>query len=219
MKTFPFNKLSCLNKAFLSLIFVLTFSASFAQNPTVISDSLVIMQRVHAKEELIVDQDATFKGEVHVIGESRFETDVKFDEGVKVGGTTKLESDVQMANLPTLSTLDLESFHVVIKTDNGMLKTMDIGSFFLKGTAPNPPVSCQEIVGGVIVNPGWFTGVDKVYIECPSIRVGIGTSTPQHKLHVTGTSYSNRFLGAMLMRALPARLLYLMVFPKTQLRI
>lgn len=170
------------------VLFILT-EFSFGQNPTVINDSLVVNNRVYAKEKLIVDKEAKFKEDIKVLGVARLASDLVVD------GTAKLNGNVKMENLPTLSNLNMETFQVVIKTENGQLKTMNLGSFFLQGTAPNPPVSCQEVVGGVIVNPGWFTGVDKVYIECPSIRVGIGTSTPKHKLHVTGTSYSQKFLG------------------------
>lgn len=41
-------------------------------------------------------------------------------------------------------------------------------------------------------NPTWSNGLNKIYVRCPQIFVGIGTENPRVNLDVRGTSYSNK---------------------------
>jgi len=74
-------------------MFVSTFSSS--QNPMVISDSLVVMNRVYAKEKRIVDQEAKFKQDIKVLGNARIYTDLRVDGELRVDGTAKLNGNVK----------------------------------------------------------------------------------------------------------------------------
>lgn len=52
-----------------------------------------------------------------------------------------------------------------------------------------------DYCGGVdSLNPHWFNGVNKVFIPCPDVKVGIGNSAPAYKLDVTGTSFTSKLL-------------------------
>jgi len=39
---------------------------------------------------------------------------------------------------------------------------------------------------GYILNPTWSNDTNKIFVDCPDIRVGIGTDSPTHSLHVAG---------------------------------
>jgi hypothetical protein len=41
-------------------------------------------------------------------------------------------------------------------------------------------------------NPVWSNGLNKIYVRCPQIYVGIGTESPRVNLDVRGTSYTNK---------------------------
>lgn len=48
------------------------------------------------------------------------------------------------------------------------------------------PTKCLTDVNGNSPIPTWENGLNKIYSYCPKVNVGIGTSTPIHKLDVRG---------------------------------
>ncbi len=56
------------------------------------------------------------------------------------------------------------------------------------------PYECLDKNGNpkLFPNPTWSNGLNKIYVRCPQVFVGIGTATPRVNLDVRGTSYSNR---------------------------
>ena len=158
-----------------------------AQNPTVIMDSLVVMQRVYAKEKLIVDQEAKFKQDIKVLGSARIQTDLRVDSVLRVDGTAKFFGNVKMEALGNVGALDANS-EIVIILPNGQLKK---GTFGMMASAMYELALC---VPGDIANPMWANGINKIFSPCPQVNVGIGNNAPAHKLHVTGTSYATRLL-------------------------
>ena len=103
-----------------------SFSGS-AQNPTVINDSLVVNNRVYAREKLIVDQEAKFKEDVKVLGTARLIGDVI------VSGTAKFNGNVKMDGLGNAALND--SSQILIILPNGQLKKCNIAgviSMFVK---------------------------------------------------------------------------------------
>jgi hypothetical protein len=42
-----------------------------------------------------------------------------------------------------------------------------------------------------VPNPVWVNGLNKIYIDCPPVNVGIGTSTPRVKLDILGATHTN----------------------------
>ena len=165
-------------------------SAAFfagAQNPTVINDSLVINNRVYARENLIVDQEAKFKQDIKVLGTARMFGDLKVDGDLRVDGTTRLNGSVKMENLDSIAVID-STMTFLVMMPNGQLK---------KGTFATMAEQMYELSlcpTGDIENPMWANGVNKIFSACPQVKLGIGNNAPEHKLHVTGTSYSTRFL-------------------------
>lgn len=46
--------------------------------------------------------------------------------------------------------------------------------------------SCSA-VGGVVAKPNWAAGSNKIYIGCPEVNVGVGTTSPLYSMDVRGT--------------------------------
>jgi hypothetical protein len=161
------------------LIVLCAGNAVVAQNPTVINDSLVVNQRVYAKEKLVVDQEAKFKQDIKVLGTARLQGDMIVD------GTAKFNSNVKMDGLGTHTTMSTDD-KIIIILPNGQLKTVSIGTAM---TAGYQPIAC---IGGDVLNPTWASGLNKIYHVCDPILTGLGTATPQFKLHVEGMTYANK---------------------------
>lgn len=52
-------------------------------------------------------------------------------------------------------------------------------------------LGCPDFFADV-QRPSWFSGINKLYVACPQVNVGIGTDNPRVKLDVMGTSYSQK---------------------------
>jgi len=177
-----------LNISASALLLILMFVSSFSisQNPTVISDSLIIMNRVYAKEKLIVDKEAKFKQDIKVLGTARMHADLVVD------GTTKLNGNVKMNGITqTLNFTD--STEILVRMPNGQLKTIDTRGLALALYS----LPCGELPSGgggfVYPNPTWNNGTNKLYVTyCENVNVGIGTTNPQFILDVKGLAYLNR---------------------------
>ncbi|MBK9191182.1 MAG: hypothetical protein IPM77_06510 [Crocinitomicaceae bacterium] len=161
---------------------------SRAQNPTVIDDSLVVNQRLYAKEKLIVDLEAKFKQDIKVLGNARINGDVRIDGELRVDGITKLYGAVKMNNLP-LTTINDSAMKILVIAPNGAIQKVALHGI---GTIPdNLPIYCPP---GDVSNPWWSSGLNKLYVACPQVNVGVSTSSPIFKVHVEGISYSQKLL-------------------------
>jgi len=171
----------------LILIFVSTFSIS--QNPTVISDSLVIMNRVYAKEKLIVDQEAKFKQDIKVLGNARINTNLRVDGELRVDGNARFNSNVRLTNISEVLTL-ADTVKLMVHLPNGQVKTMTKGAV-VNAVYASP---CGQTIPGfpapIITNPVWNNGPNKLYVSyCANINVGIGITSPEYMLDVRGLSF------------------------------
>ncbi|MBL7897445.1 MAG: hypothetical protein JNJ99_02835 [Crocinitomicaceae bacterium] len=165
----------------------------FSQNPTVINDSLVVNQRLYAKEKLIVDLEAKFKQDIKVVGNARINTDLRVDGELRVDGLAKFMSNVKMEGLSALPAVD-STIKVIILQPNGQLKTVDLKTL-VTGLAAVKEDPCNDLVTGNFPNPVWSSGLNKIFANyCGWVKVGIATSDPQFHLDVRGTSYSLRHL-------------------------
>ena len=105
--------------------------------------------------------------------------DVKFTNGTinfsSLMDTTTSEDDVVLVD--SLGNLK----------KGGSLKSLVYAELF-------DPYECQDKFGGPkqFPNPTWANGLNKIYVRCPQVFVGIGTATPRVNLDVRGTSYSQK---------------------------
>lgn len=150
----------------------------FSQNPTVINDSLVVNQRLYAKEKLVVDQEAKFKQDVKVLGTARLQGDLVVD------GVAKLNGNVKMEGIGTQTALAGDDKLIIILS-NGQVKSLEVGAL---GDAIYEFLPCPP---GDVAAPVWSNGLNKIFVACPPVNVGVGTSDPTFKLHVIGKTYTS----------------------------
>ena len=162
-----------------------------AQNPTVISDSLVVQQRLYAKEKLVVDQEARFKQDVIVKGDLKAKSDVRIDSLLKVDGTTRLLGNVKMEGLETATTITSET-EILLIMPNGNIIRGDIDGMLNAFANPQGITTDYCTANGGIAK--WWAVAQKLFTACPDVNVGIRTDDPQFALHTVGTTYSKSFL-------------------------
>lgn len=181
-----------------------------------IDSALVVKDSVRINKSLRVDQDVRLLGltklnetkvlmDFTVQGLSKFNGELKANSDFISQGFAKFNGDVKMTNLEQIS--NLANKYVLFTNENGVLQRMNVDSMMAKITiAPGSqllanlvdlvyfePVYCDP--SGIINNPTWSNGVNKIYTYCPQIKVGIGTSEPIQKLDVRGKSYFSDYVG------------------------
>lgn len=131
--------------------------------------------------------------------------DVKVQDSLVVQSTARIEDLIIEGNaifkqdatingilyLPNLSTIpNFDNQSILLqKSDGSILKA---------GLSAVSEMSYSKecaTVNGNVPNPTWHNGVNKIYVDCPTVNVGIGTNTPLHRLDVRGVgSFSNSVL-------------------------
>lgn len=156
----------------------------FAQSPTVINDSLVVNNRLYAKEKLIVDLEAKFKEDIKVLGTARLLGNLI------VSGVATFENNVKMTGLGTAAALTPNS-EVIFILPNGQLKKGTIGALGVAAMQQPLDLNYCAANGGIAQ---WWAGLNKLFTACPDVKVGIRTNDPQFALHVAGTAYTQKLL-------------------------
>lgn len=107
-----------------------------------------------------------------------------------VYGNVILRNLLRIPNTPLTNNLT-DKYFIVIDALGNLEKTL-VGNF----PPWNPPITMCDMVNpdGTIgvLNPFWKPGLNKLYTECPSVFVGIATSTPRVSLDVRGNAYMNK---------------------------
>jgi hypothetical protein len=148
-----------------------------------IDSALVVKDSVRINKSLRVDQDVRFFGETKM-------NQVKVTDEFIVNGLSKLNGDIKFPNLPLATNYSDLTF--LIMNQNGLLKKATGDEFadalksIVYGTPMGgTPVGICDLVG---FTPTWANGPQKLFVECPNVNVGIGTTTPSHNLTVVGAS-------------------------------
>lgn len=142
--------------------------------------------RVKIDSTLVVKDSVTIEKSMRVMEESSFEGDSKFTNvditgTLKVGGASEFNGTLSLPGTGTTTNTDGRTF--LITRENGLVERLTIDAFnsLVLGNLYEPR-TCPT---GTIQNPTWANGPNKIYSECPQVRVGIGTNAPTHGLHVT----------------------------------
>ncbi|AEA43830.1 hypothetical protein [Fluviicola taffensis] len=148
-----------------------------------IDSALVVKDSVRINKNLRVDQDVRFLGETKM-------KDVKVTDEFVVNGLSKLNGDIKFPNVPLAT--NYSELNFLIMNQNGMLKKGSGDEFvnalkILMYSAPNP-ITPINICLDNPYTPTWGNGINKLFVECPDVKVGIGTINPSHQLTVTKTS-------------------------------
>ncbi|MGV3629747.1 MAG: hypothetical protein ACO1O6_00990, partial [Bacteroidota bacterium] len=103
-----------------------------------------------------------------------------------VRGNVKLDGGVELPGLPSANSAANKEF-VLIKSDGGVEKIY--GEVIVReiGDAIYVEKGC-----GIedMEHPTWSNGLNKLYSNCSSVRVGVATNDPRFNLDVRGITYS-----------------------------
>ena len=142
-----------------------------------VKDSVVMQDNLHVYEKLQLEKDAHLRKDVYVgntlkvVGESYF------------NGNAFLNQKVFIPNLSELD--DFESKYILFTKEDGLVEKKLV--FDVLAEIYKSP--CKTDANGDVPNPTWQNGLNKIFTPCPEVNVGIGTSTPTHKLHTIGNGY------------------------------
>lgn len=99
-----------------------------------------------------------------------------------VYGNVTLRNEVYLPGLYSQNNLNSILFY---DDQTGALRKGSVGSL---GNYIYEPKPCTA---GYQANPVWWNGLNKIFVECPDVHVGIGTNAPDYELHVIGTGKFN----------------------------
>lgn len=94
-----------------------------------------------------------------------------------VYGNVTLRNEVYLPGLYSQNNLNSILFY---NDQTGALMKGSVGSI---GNYIYEPKPCTA---GYQSNPVWWNGLNKIFVECPDVNVGIGTNSPEYALHVIG---------------------------------
>jgi len=185
----------------------LTPSAKLDVNGKAIIDkTLTVKDSVRFKSKLTVDDKVVFKKNAVVKGNLlrvennakiqnnlRVNHNTRIDNILRVDGVSKLNGNVKMPNITELNNPATSEFTFLVKMPNGIIKSITKAGL-IGFTAEIPPFEIDLCGDQIVEHPIWFNGTNKIFNSCKNVNVGIGTTTPNYKLHVLGTTYSTRLI-------------------------
>lgn len=130
----------------------------------VVNDSLTVAATTKIGEDLIVTGNGYFKSDLYA------------------DGATFLNGSIYAPYLTELPELDGSEL-LLLGSDGSILKSgiqLLQNHFYSK--------QCSTL-NGVVQNPMWNNGPNKLFVECPEVFVGIGTNTPLYHFDVRGVGY------------------------------
>lgn len=130
-----------------------------------------------------------------VAGSTRIDSTLTVNDSVimtssaRVGEDLKVGGNLYLPNIPLLNSMKDE--YLLLTNAEGLTgKTsiQDLNTVLYSKT-------CSP-VGGIVPNPSWANGPNKLFIECPQVQVGIGVANPGFSLEVGGNSKIHSHLWA-----------------------
>ncbi len=124
---------------------------------------------------------------LQVAGSARFDSTVVANDSVSmtrnvaIGGDLKVGGNVYFPNIPTLTGIHNETI-LFTNADGAVVK------FAAAKLREHMYAGLCDLAGGVNDSPTWANGPNKIFVECPSVFVGIGTNTPTRNLDVVGNT-------------------------------
>lgn len=163
-----------------------------------LNDKLIVGTNIEVGEKIDAVGNITSDNNIKAGNNVRAENNVVADNNVNVGnklnvtGNTNLDGAVKMNGIPAVNNLNNPNLEVVLRSPSGALKTMTLTDFIAGLVADKADL--EECTPEYSADPYWMSKPEVLYTVCSNVFCGLGTSNPQHKLHVIGTTYSNKIL-------------------------
>jgi hypothetical protein len=106
---------------------------------------------------------------------------VTMSSSARVGADLKVDGNLYIPNIPILNHITNET--ALFTNAEGLAEKVSLMVLNDMLYSKN----CSAI-GGVVQSPTWANGPNKLFSECPEVRVGIGTNNPAFSLDVLGSS-------------------------------
>nr|WP_294858094.1 hypothetical protein [uncultured Fluviicola sp.] len=104
---------------------------------------------------------------------------VTMSSSASVGEDLKVNGNLYLPNIPVLDHIIDET--ILFTNSEGQVEKGSLTE--LNNILYSKHCSA---VGGVVASPTWANGPNKIFSECPEVRVGIGTASPSRSLDVIG---------------------------------
>lgn len=134
---------------------------------------------LHVKDSLLIEDNARIMSDMRVEGETT------------LLGNTKIEGEFYLPNIQENNTFlgKLLFADSTGKVEGGT--PFDLAKIIYSKQCAFDPF-------GDVLLPVWNNGLNKIYVDCPPVRVGIGTSEPDARLQVVGLAHvGNLMVGTM----------------------
>lgn len=155
--------------------------AIYAQNNTLPTTGNVGIGTLNPSSKLDVNGHVRIDSTLMVKDSLLIKKDARVLEDLKVEG---------QLYLPNISFVNgLTNTEILVKNGNGQVVKAPILSF---GEIIYDLATCEYDVNGVVANPMWSNGPNKIYTMCPDVFVGIGNFNPKVSLDVTGPISGSR---------------------------
>lgn len=129
-------------------------------------------------------------GNVHIDTMLMVKDSILIQKNARVQHNLKVEGNISLPNVSQSDSLSETKELMVYDKDNDVVKTLELSKL---NEYLYDEQCTQKLDGdGNALNPTWSNGLNKIYVDCPQVFVGIGTSEPKYNLDVRGTSYSTR---------------------------
>lgn len=104
---------------------------------------------------------------------------VTMSSSASVGEDLKVNGNLYLPNIPLVDHITNET--ILFTNSEGLTEKASLTE--LNNILYSKHCSA---VGGVVASPTWANGPNKIFSECPEVRVGIGTNAPSRSLDVIG---------------------------------
>lgn len=130
-----------------------------------------------------------------VAGSTRIDSTLTVNDSVfmassaRVGADLKVDGDLYLPNIQQLNSINTEN--ILFSGENGR-------TFMFPASRVIDFVYSRNCSGanGIVPSPTWANGPNKIFSECPEVKVGIGNSAPTRNLDVTGDIKASAHLWA-----------------------
>lgn len=173
--------------------FIVSVAALFALTTSAIAqDTIQTVTRLNVDSTLVVGDSANFGSRVTVEDRMTIKGMTEMQMDATARQDLKVEGDLYLPNISTVSGNKLN----ILFSDPADGKTYRGDAEFLNGLIYGSKLCSSP--NGQYPNPTWSNGMNKVFLECPEIMVGIGTNAPAYNLDNRGNTklYGHTWFGS-----------------------